>query len=159
EVAAGGLALACAHHVNVGAVRVHHVLLVALATIPAGLENEPGSVAAEIRFGILAAIRKLPDGTEKALLGVGLYGARDVTGCSGGGIRRGIGVPAAGKNRNGECGRSKVAEGHENSARRDRGRLRSKGVVDAHGGAYGGMALGWAECIGAGLVRARDRRY
>src|SRR5690606_15796004 len=73
EVAAGRLALAGAHHADVGAVHVHDVLLVACAAVAAGLEDELRPVAAEIRFGVLAAVGDLQDLAKESLPGIRLH--------------------------------------------------------------------------------------
>ena len=59
EVAAGGHAFPGRHHVDVGAVGVHDVLLVALAGIARGLKHDPFPVGRPIRFRVLSAVRQL----------------------------------------------------------------------------------------------------
>jgi hypothetical protein len=53
---------------NVGSIGVHDVLLVARAPVAGALENEPLAVRAEVGFGVLTAIRELPDVGEMTLL-------------------------------------------------------------------------------------------
>src|SRR3970282_686026 len=53
-----------------GAIDPHHILLVAGVSLARRLEREPLTVAAEIRFGVLAAECHLPDGGEVALTGL-----------------------------------------------------------------------------------------
>ncbi len=56
---------------QVAAVHVHDVLLIAAPPVARGLEDEPSTVGAEVRFGILAAVGDLADVAEVRLAALG----------------------------------------------------------------------------------------
>ena len=75
EVPAGGAAAAVGHAVHVGAVRVHHVLLVARVIAARALEDDLRPVAREVRLGVLPAEGELPDVGEVHLTRLRLHRA------------------------------------------------------------------------------------
>ena len=54
---------------DVGAVDVHHILLIATAAVARRLKDQTLAVVAEVRFGVLAAERELPDVPKMPLAG------------------------------------------------------------------------------------------
>ena len=61
EPRTSGLAVSVRDALEIRPVDAHHVLLVARATVARGLEGEPLSIAAKIRFGVFTTERDLPD--------------------------------------------------------------------------------------------------
>jgi hypothetical protein len=56
---------------EIGAIDVHHVLLIAASPIARALEDEASPVGTEVRFRILAAVGELAQVVEVALSGLG----------------------------------------------------------------------------------------
>ena len=66
KIAAGGAALARRDHVLIGAVGVHHVLLIAFPLAARGLKDQPFAVRRPVGFGVFAAIGQLTDVGQEA---------------------------------------------------------------------------------------------